>query len=92
MLDMNGRSLNTDWSSAESLKIDPPAITRLGDITAPTLVIVGDQDLPHASANADVMVSKIPGARRADIKDAAHLPNLERPEEFNRIVLDFLGS
>jgi pimeloyl-ACP methyl ester carboxylesterase len=25
------------------------------------------------------------------IKDAAHLPSLERPEEFNRVVLDFLG-
>jgi 3-oxoadipate enol-lactonase len=92
VLDMNGRSLNTDWSSAESQKIDPPAITRLGDITAPTLVIVGDQDLPHASANAEVMVSKIPGARRVEIKDAAHLPSLERPEEFNRLLLEFLSS
>jgi pimeloyl-ACP methyl ester carboxylesterase len=90
VLDMNGRSLNTDWSSAKSQQIDPPAINRLKDIAAPTLVIVGDQDLPHASANADVMVSKIHGAQRVEIRDAAHLPSLERPEEFNRVLLDFL--
>jgi 3-oxoadipate enol-lactonase len=90
VLDMNGRALRSDWASAEDQGIDPPAITRLGEITAPTLVIVGDQDLPHASANADVITSKVPGARRATIKDAAHLPSLEHPKEFNRLVLDFL--
>jgi pimeloyl-ACP methyl ester carboxylesterase len=90
VLDMNGRALKTDWASAEDQGIDRPAITRLRDITAPTLVIVGDQDLPHAFANADVITSKVPGARKAIIKDAAHLASLERPEEFNRVVLDFL--
>ena len=90
VLDMNGRSLHTDWSSAESKPIDRPAITRLGEITAPTLAIVGDQDLPHCMANADLITSKVPGARKVVIKDAAHLPSLERPEEFNRVVLDFL--
>jgi 3-oxoadipate enol-lactonase len=90
VLDMNGRALHSDWAAAEHLNLDPPAISRLGDIRAPTLVIVGDQDLPHASANADVITSSIAGARRETIKDTAHLPSLERPEEFNRIVLDFL--
>lgn len=90
VLDMNGRSLHTDWSSAESEPIDRPAITRLGEITAPTLVIVGAEDLPHCLANADLITSRIPGSRKVTIKDAAHLPSLERPEEFNRIVLDFL--
>jgi pimeloyl-ACP methyl ester carboxylesterase len=90
VLDMNGRSLHTDWSSAESVPIDRPAIGRLSEIAAPTLVVVGDEDLPHCHANADLITSKVPGARKVVIKDAAHLPSLERPEEFNRIVLDFL--
>jgi len=90
VLDMNGRSLHTDWSSAESRPIARPAITRLGEITAPTLVIVGDHDLPHCLANADLITSKIAGSRKVIIKDAAHLPSLERPDEFNRIVLEFL--
>jgi 3-oxoadipate enol-lactonase len=90
VLDMNGRALRTDWDSAQNQPLDPPAITRLSEITAPTLVIVGDQDLPHASANADLITSKIAGARTVVIKGAAHLPSLERPEEFNRVLLDFL--
>jgi pimeloyl-ACP methyl ester carboxylesterase len=90
VLDMNGRSLHTDWSSAERQPIDPSAISRLGEITSPTLVIVGDQDLPHCMANADLIASKVPGARKAVIEDVAHLPSLERPDEFNRVLLDFL--
>jgi 3-oxoadipate enol-lactonase len=92
VLDMNGRSLHTDWASADNQPIDRPAITRLGDIAAPTLVIVGDQDLPHCHANADLITSKIAGSRKVIIKGAAHLPSLERPEEFNRLLLDFLTS
>jgi 3-oxoadipate enol-lactonase len=92
VLDMNGRSLHTDWSSAESRPIDRPAITRLNEIKAPTLVIVGDQDLPHCLANADLITSNISGSRKVVIEDAAHLPSLERPEEFNRVLLDFLTA
>jgi 3-oxoadipate enol-lactonase len=90
VLDMNGRALHSDWAGAEHQSLDPPAVARLGEIRAPTLVIVGDQDLPHAFANADVITGTIPGARRATIQDAADLPSLERPEEFSRLVLDFL--
>jgi 3-oxoadipate enol-lactonase len=90
VLDMNGRALRSDWDSAEDERLDPPAIDRLSEITAPTLVIVGDEDLPHTSANADLIASRIAGSRTVVIKDAAHLPSLERPEEFNRVVLDFL--
>jgi 3-oxoadipate enol-lactonase len=92
VLDMNGRSLQTDWDAAENRRLDPPAITRLGEITAPTLVIVGDEDLPHAGANAEVITSKVAGARMVVIKDAAHLPSLERPDEVNSVLLDFLTS
>jgi pimeloyl-ACP methyl ester carboxylesterase len=90
VLDMNGRSLHTDWAAAEAQSVDRPAIDRLGEIAAPTLVVVGDQDLPHCLANADLIASKVRGSRKVIIKDAAHLPSLERPEEFNRVVLDFL--
>jgi 3-oxoadipate enol-lactonase len=90
VLDMNGRSLHTDWSAAENRPIEHPAITRLSEIAAPTLVIVGDQDLPHCIANADLITSKVAGSRKVIIENAAHLPSLERPEEFNRVLLDFL--
>ena len=90
VLDMNGRSLNSDWASAAHQSLDPRAIGRLEEISAPTLVIVGDEDLPHAAANAQVIASRIPDARTVVIKDAAHLPSLERPDEFNRVLRNFL--
>jgi pimeloyl-ACP methyl ester carboxylesterase len=91
-LDMNGRTLLTDFDQAPMQKLEPPAIGRLGEIHSPTLVVVGDQDLPPVLETADLLVAKIHGARKMVIHDAAHLPNLEHPERFNRILLDFLNG
>lgn len=77
---------------AKRQPIAPPANERLGDIHIPTLVIVGDQDFSDIQTLADLIASGIPGARKVVIPDTAHLPNMERPEAFNRIVLDFLAS
>jgi pimeloyl-ACP methyl ester carboxylesterase len=90
-LDMNAIAIRADFEKA------PPAqnllaIRRLHEITAPTLVIVGDKDVPTVLEAADVLADSIPNARKAIIKDAAHLPNLEHPEEFNGLVLDFLQA
>ncbi len=91
--DMNGLALRSNFDSAPHQRLDPPAIKRLHEIRAPTLVIVGDEDLPHANVNADLLTSKIDGARKAVIHGAAHLPSLERPAEFNRLAVDFfLGA
>ncbi|HEY8814693.1 MAG TPA: alpha/beta fold hydrolase [Candidatus Dormibacteraeota bacterium] len=91
-LDMNGIALKSDFASAPTKKVDPPAYGRLAELKAPTLVIVGDEDLSEIRDTADLLVSKIPNARKAVIHNAAHLPNLEHPEEFNRLVLDFLNG
>ena len=44
-LDMNARNLGADWSNSPTVKLEPPAAGRLHEVTAPTLVIVGDKDL-----------------------------------------------
>jgi 3-oxoadipate enol-lactonase len=75
---------------ARPIPLDPPEITRLGEIRAPTLVIVGDEDLADIQRIADHLAAHIPGARKAVMHDTAHVPNMEKPEEFNRLVLDFL--
>jgi pimeloyl-ACP methyl ester carboxylesterase len=89
-LDMNGKNLEADYETAPIEHVDPPAATRLHEITAPTMVVVGDEDVPMVFDAADLLMEKVPHARKAVIHDAAHLPNLEHPEEFNRLVLDFL--
>jgi 3-oxoadipate enol-lactonase len=91
-LDMNGRALRSDFDSAPRHKLDPPAFGRLGEIKAPTLIVVGDHDLRDVQETADMLVSTIANARKAVIHDAAHLPNLEHPDKFNRLVLDFLNG
>lgn len=63
----------------------------LPNIKAPTLVIAGIDDGPRGAAAADSLAAGIPGARRADIPDAAHLSPVENPAAFNMAVLDFLG-
>jgi 3-oxoadipate enol-lactonase len=73
------------------LRLEPPESERLGEVTVPTLVVTGDEDVADIHRIADRLAAGIPGAERATIADAAHLPNLERPAEFNRIVLDFLA-
>jgi pimeloyl-ACP methyl ester carboxylesterase len=72
-------------------RLDPPASQRLGDVNVPTLVVTGDEDVDDIRVMGDRLARDIPGAERATIAGAAHLPNLERPEEFDRIVLDFLA-
>jgi 3-oxoadipate enol-lactonase len=89
-LDMNGRSMRSDFENAPRDDLHPPAVDRLHEITASTLVVVGDEDVPPVLDTVELLMASIKGARKAVIHDAAHLPNLEHPDEFNRIVLDFL--
>lgn len=69
-----------------------PAFDRLGDLDIPVLVIVGSHDTPYILAAADYMTEKIPSVRKVIIEDAAHLPNMDQPDEFQGIVRDFLES
>ncbi|HSS62612.1 MAG TPA: alpha/beta fold hydrolase [Candidatus Limnocylindrales bacterium] len=89
-LEMNGSNFGRDWDSAPTEDLDPPAVERLHEITAPTLVIVGDEDVPSVFDAVELLMEKVSHARKAVIHDAAHLPSLEHPHEFNRIVQEFL--
>ena len=71
-------------------RLDPTVSERLGDVRVPTLVVTGAEDVQDILTVADRIATEIPGARRASIPGAAHLPNLERPDEFDRLVLEFL--
>ena len=70
--------------------LNPPAMERLEQFNIPTLVIVGDLDDDSEMAIAEVLTTRIKGAQKAIMRGTAHLPNIEKPEEFNQIVLEFL--
>jgi pimeloyl-ACP methyl ester carboxylesterase len=83
---------DTEMNAVEWQPADPPAYSRLETITAPTLVIVGDRDVPDILHAVDVLAARIPNAKKVVMPNTAHLPNMEQPEEFNQILGDFLNS
>jgi pimeloyl-ACP methyl ester carboxylesterase len=71
------------------LPLEPPAVGRLSQIGVPTLVMLGEWDGPNPLEH---LAAEIPGAQTVIMTGTAHHPFLEKPAEFNQIVLDFLGS
>jgi pimeloyl-ACP methyl ester carboxylesterase len=70
--------------------LKPPAIGRLRELTAPTLIVIGDHDSEDLIKLADRLAAEIPNAHRITVKNAAHLPSLEHPREFNALLTNFL--
>ena len=68
-----------------------PLHDRLGDVEAPTLLVVGEEDAKFRYL-ATEMVSAMPAARVEVVAESGHAPHLEQPHEFQRIVVDFLRS
>ncbi len=66
-------------------------IDRLSEIRAPTLVLVGELDLPDFRLIAEILAANVPTARQQVIPAAGHLPNLEQPQAFNEALLSFLA-
>ena len=70
---------------------DPPAAQRLHEIGAPTLVVVGERDLPDFLVIADTL-QQVPNARKVVLPGVGHMCNMEDPTKFNEVVLDFLAN
>jgi 3-oxoadipate enol-lactonase len=70
----------------------PDLADRLGEVRAPTLVLVGEEDVADIHVIAERLAREVPGAQRAAIPGAAHLPSMERPAEFDELVLGFLAG
>ena len=66
------------------------AIRILEKIAHPVLIMVGDMDDDSKSEIADMLVQLLPRAQKVMISGSAHLPNMEKPNEFNQLVLGFL--
>jgi proline iminopeptidase len=62
----------------------------LGAITAPTLVITGEEDFICGPVCAEEIVSRIKGARKVIVGDSGHMIFIEQAEEFEREVAEFL--
>lgn len=77
---------------ADEIVLEPPAITRLNEIRVPTLLVVGDHDIPDKLTLTQQLADQIIGAQQVIIPGVAHMVNMEQPEEFTRVVLKFLSE
>lgn len=85
--------LTADWPDevweAED-QLDPEAHERLGELAAPTLVISGELDIDSVRLAADRVLAGVRDVRGVVWPDVAHLPSMERPDDFAAEVLDWV--
>lgn len=70
----------------------PLAVQRLSEIRVPTLLIRGERDVPTITKIVETLETNIPGAKKVIIFGAGHMVPVEKPEQFNSTVLDFLAK
>ncbi|MDQ4005380.1 MAG: alpha/beta fold hydrolase [Actinomycetota bacterium] len=69
---------------------EPRALERLGEVRAPTLVVLPEHDIPEVHAVGELLAAGIAGARSFTVPGTDHLVNVRNPAGFDRVVLDFL--
>jgi pimeloyl-ACP methyl ester carboxylesterase len=70
----------------------PPAIARLSEIHAPTLLIVGTADVADIHHIVDTLATRVAGLTIVRLPNVGHLPNMERPDSFLSIIQSFLAT
>jgi pimeloyl-ACP methyl ester carboxylesterase len=70
----------------------PDSTPSLAGIRVPTLIVHGEEDQVIPKSEAEAMAAVMPGSKLHLIAKAGHLPNLEQPGEFNRVVAGFVSS
>ncbi|WP_100013175.1 alpha/beta fold hydrolase [Lentibacillus sediminis] len=90
VIDMQMKALTKLEPASSVEEIDPEdSIYRIGDIKIPVVIIIGGHDVQDFHDISNLICKKIPTARKVTIPNAAHLANLEFPELFSRIILEF---
>jgi 3-oxoadipate enol-lactonase len=69
-----------------------PELSPLAELTVPTLVVVGDDDKADFQAVARHLAEQIPKAELVVVEGAGHLVGVDRPDELNRLLLEFLAE
>jgi 3-oxoadipate enol-lactonase len=72
--------------------LEPPAAERLAEVRVPTLVMVGEVDEPGGVVAERHLAASVDGARLVEFPGVAHMIQLEEPERFNALVLEFLAE
>lgn len=71
--------------------IEPPAAKRLSHITIPTLVVVGEHDVPDFLTTSDMLAQHMSNAQKVVVAGAGHMVNMEAPDQINAAMRHFLS-
>ena len=77
---------------AEELEPERPAVDRLAEVRCPVLIVVGECDQPHSIETAQMIADQVPRVRLVRMPETAHLASLERPDQFNQLVREFIAT
>jgi 3-oxoadipate enol-lactonase len=80
-------------TAIRSCLVDRDAVLdALADINVPTVVVSGTEDTILPAIHAQRIAAHLPGARHVEVSGAAHLVPLEKPEETNSLILEFVSQ
>lgn len=89
-LDMNALALSKPELTLEQRRAS--AWDRIGEIAAPSLLLVGEQDFTALIERHDTLSEEMPNAFAAVLENVAHIPTLERPDLVNSMLVQFLDA
>jgi len=89
-LDMNGKALAKPRLTKE--EAPPDAWSRMDEVNAPTLLVVGDEDFTALVERHETLSETMPNAFAVVLEGAAHIPSIEKPELVNSLLLQFLEA
>jgi pimeloyl-ACP methyl ester carboxylesterase len=72
--------------------LQPSAAGRTGEIRAPTLILAGEHDIPGCLEVADLLDESVPDSRKVIMEETGHLLQIEKPEEFNQHLVEFIDT
>jgi len=88
--DMNALALGKPALTQEEAL--PDAWSRIEDVSAPTLLIVGDEDFSALIDRHDTLSETMPNAFAVVLEGTAHIPSIEKPDLVNSLLLQFLDA
>lgn len=89
--DMMSATARDHHEDLKPTELNPPALERLGEITTPTLVLLGVYDFPATNAAMELLAARVTGAEKTTF-ETAHMVNMEQPAQFNARVGAFFEA
>ncbi|MEP6843143.1 MAG: alpha/beta fold hydrolase [Pseudolysinimonas sp.] len=90
-IELNVGAAHWDFDGLDQ-QLDPPAVDRLHEIMVPALVVVGEHDVTESKLGYELLMAGLPHAEGLRFADSAHLPSVERAEQFTSDLRAWLAA